>query len=317
YKRVSMKIKILKILREKKDYVSGEMLSKQLAISREAVWKNISLLKRYGYLIEAKKGKGYKLIAKSKLLLPWEIQDGLDTEFIGKKIIHKMSIDSTQDLAISIADKEEEGTVIIAEEQRRGRGRRGRVWHAPKGGIWFSLILKPEIEPWRVTLLPLAVGLAITDTIAMLGIKATLKWPNDVMINDRKVSGILLDMSSEQDKINYIVIGIGINANIDNPSRYAYNATSLKDELKRDIDRIDFMRRLLKNIEKRYMQLDDEQLLEDYKKRCITLNKRVKVRSFDEEYDADAVNIDRDGSLIVVLDDNSIRRVFAGDVSIR
>ncbi|GIU72176.1 MAG: bifunctional ligase/repressor BirA [Candidatus Nitrosocaldaceae archaeon] len=310
-------VRILEILKNREGYVSGEELSKELGISREAVWKNILLLKRYGYVIEAKKGKGYKLIAKSKLLLTWEIQDGLDTEFIGKKIIHKMSIDSTQDLAISIADKEEEGTIIIAEEQRRGRGRRGRVWHAPKGGIWFSLILKPEIEPWRATLLPLAVGLAITDTIAMLGLEATLKWPNDVMINDRKVSGILLDMSSEQDKINYIVIGIGINANIDNPSRYADNATSLKDELKRDIDRIDFMRRLLKNIEKRYMQLDDEQLLEDYKKRCITLNKRVKVRSFDEEYDADAVNIDRDGSLIVVLDDNSIRRVFAGDVSIR
>ena len=307
-----MKVKILKLLKEHKGYLSGENLSRELSISRAAVWKNISALRRYGYEIEAKKGKGYRLKRESDLLLPWEIQDGLKTKFIGKKIIHKMSIDSTQDLALEIAKEAEEGTVIIAEEQRRGRGRRGRRWYAPRGGIWFSIILKPDIEPWRATLMPLAVGLAITDSLIRLGLDAKLKWPNDVIVN-KKIAGILLDMSSEQDKINYIVIGVGINANIKRLN--VPDATSIQKELRNKIDRTSFMKYLLKDIEDRYLEEPDK-ILKDYKERCITLNKRIRVRSFNEEYNADAVNIDTDGSLIVMLDDNSIRRVFAGDVSI-
>lgn len=311
-----MNLQILKILKESKGYVSGEMLSNQLCISREAVWKTISLLRRYGYEIEAKKGLGYKLKKVSNLLLPWEIQDGLDTKFIGKKIIHKMRIGSTQELALEIAQKEDEGTIIIAEEQSRGRGRMRRRWYAPRDGIWFSLILKPNFEPSRATLLSLAVGLAVTDSLIKLDLDAKLKWPNDVIVNNKKIAGILLDMSSEQDKINYIVIGVGINANIDVNKLREFNATSIKDELKRDIDRVSFMRDLLQNIEYRYLEEEDK-LLQDYKNRCLTLNKRVVVRAFDEEYEGDAINIDRDGSLIIILDNNTIRRVFAGDVSIR
>ncbi len=308
-----MNTRILKILKDRREYISGVMLSKELSISREAIWKNISLLRRYGYEIEARKGRGYKLKKVSKLLLPWEIQDGLDTRFVGKKIIHKISINSTQDLALELTDKEDEGTVIIAEAQKRGRGRRGRVWNAPRGGIWFSLILKPNIEPWKATRLPLAIGLAITDVLIKLGLDAKLKWPNDVVVN-KKIAGVLLDMSSEQDKINYIVIGVGINANIDADKLGIEYATSIKDELGHEIDRTAFMRELLKVIEDRY--LEEDKLLEDYKSRCITLNRRVRIRSFDEEYEADAINIDEDGSLIVMLDNNCIRRIFAGDVSI-
>ena len=311
-------LRILSILKASKGYVSGEYLSKELRVSREAIWKSISLLRRYGYDIQSKKGKGYMLKNTSRLLLAWEIKDGLNTRFIGKDIIHKDVIDSTQDLALRIADKAKEGTIIIAEEQRKGRGRLGRAWIAPRGGIWFSLILKPKLSLSYITLLPLTIGLGVADALKSFGLDAKLKWPNDVMIKDKKVAGILLDVSSEIDAINYAIIGIGINANVDIDYLKGLRATSIKHELGYEIDRIRFMQVLLKAIEDRYMQLykDRDGLLEEYKRLCITLNSRVKVTSNDEQYNADAIEIDSDGSLIVMLDNNTIRRVHSGDVSI-
>ncbi len=313
-------IKILNILKKSREYISGEELSNELNITREAVWKNISLLRRYGYVISAKKGKGYRLEKGTDLLLSWEIQDGLETKFIGRHIIHKMRIDSTQDLAIKYANKYEEGTVIIAEEQAKGRGRVGREWYSPKGGIWFSIILKPSIELTRITLLPLAVGLAIIDALATLNLTPKLKWPNDVMLDCKKVAGILLDMSSEMDRVNYVVVGVGINANMNIEEIKVYgDVTTLRHVIGHDIDRIQFMRMLLRCIEERYLEFIDNpsKIIDDYKARCITLNTRVRVKYLDEEFDGDAINIDDDGSLIVMLDNNTIRRIVAGEVSIR
>ncbi len=310
-----MSIRVLDILREHhNDYISGAELSIRLGISREAVWKSINRLKRYGYKIESKKGIGYRLVANSKLLLPWEIKKGLNTKFIGKEIIHKITLDSTQDLALKIAERKPEGTVIIAEEQTKGKGRLGREWYSPQGGIWFSLILKPRIELWNITLLPLAIGLAIADPLTKLNLDVRLKWPNDLVINNKKVAGILLDVSAEEAKINYIVIGVGINANIEDDRLLELNATSIKRELGYEIDRVKLMQDILRSIEYRYEHFNE--CLDDYKARCITLNKRVKVKTLNEEFVGDAVNIDTDGSLIIVLDDNSIRRVFSSEVSL-
>ncbi len=310
-----MSIRVLDILREHhNDYISGAELSIRLGISREAIWKSINRLKRYGYKIESKKGIGYRLVANSKLLLPWEIKKGLNTKFIGKEIIHKITLDSTQDLALKIAERKPEGAVIIAEEQTKGKGRLGREWYSPQGGIWFSLILKPKIELWNITLLPLAIGLAIADPLTKLNLDVRLKWPNDLVINNKKVAGILLDVSAEETKINYIVIGVGINVNIDDDRLLELNATSIKRELGYEIDRVKLMQDILSSIEYRYEHFNE--CLDDYKARCITLNKRVKVKTLSEEFVGDAVNIDTDGSLIIVLDDNSIRRVFSSEVSL-
>ncbi len=309
-----MSIKVLDILKEQDNYISGVELSTRLGISRGALWKSINRLKRYGYKIESKKGIGYRLIESSKLLLPWEIRRDLNTKFIGREIIHKTVLNSTQDLALKIAEIKPEGTVIIGEEQLKGKGRFGREWYSPQGGIWFSLILKPKIELWEITLLPLSIGLAIADPLVKLGLNAMLKWPNDLIINNKKIAGILLDISAEENKVNYIVIGIGINANIDNNRLLDLNATSIKIELGYEIDRIKLMRDILRSIEYRYERFNE--CLDDYKRRCITLNKRVKVRTINEEFEGDAINIDNDGSLIVMLDNNSIRRVFSSEVSI-
>jgi len=309
-----MSIRVLDILREHNDYISGAELSIRLGISREAIWKSINRLKRYGYKIESKKGIGYRLVANSKLLLPWEIKNGLNTKFIGKEIIHKITLDSTQDLALKIAERKPEGTVIIAEEQAKGKGRFGKEWYSPQGGIWFSLILKPKTELWNITLLPLAIGVAIADSLTKLNLDVRLKWPNDLVINNKKVAGILLDVSAEEAKVNYIVIGVGINANIDDDRLLGLNATSIKMELGYEIDRVKLTQDILRSIEYRYEHFDE--CLNDYKARCITLNRRVNVKTLSEEFVGDAVNIDTDGSLIIVLDDNSIRRVFSSEVSL-
>jgi BirA family biotin operon repressor/biotin-[acetyl-CoA-carboxylase] ligase len=309
-----MSIRVLDILREHNDYISGAELGIRLGISREAIWKSINRLKRYGYKIESKKGIGYRLVANSKLLLPWEIKNGLNTKFIGKEIIHKITLDSTQDLALKIAERKPEGTVIIAEEQAKGKGRFGKEWYSPQGGIWFSLILKPKTELWNITLLPLAIGVAIADSLTKLNLDVRLKWPNDLVINNKKVAGILLDVSAEEAKVNYIVIGVGINANIDDDRLLGLNATSIKMELGYEIDRVKLTQDILRSIEYRYEHFDE--CLNDYKARCITLNRRVNVKTLSEEFVGDAVNIDTDGSLIIVLDDNSIRRVFSSEVSL-
>lgn len=301
------------------NYISGEDLSKELGVSRASIWKSISTLRRYGYVISSRKGIGYKLDKRSNLLLPWEVKSGLNTKFIGKEIIHRLRLESTQDLAMSIAKRAEEGTVVIAEEQSKGRGRIDRRWSSPAGGIWFSLILKPKIELEKITVLPLSMGLAIVDSLAEIGLDAKLKWPNDVMINGKKIAGILIEFTSEIDSIDAIVIGIGINANIKKEELGIDNATTLIEEFKHEVDRVDLMKRMLSNIEKRYIQFlnKEESIIEDYKSKCITLKKRVIVRYMEEEFNADALDVDENGALLVMLDNNTTRRIIAGDVSIR
>ncbi|MEM2856802.1 MAG: biotin--[acetyl-CoA-carboxylase] ligase [Candidatus Nitrosocaldaceae archaeon] len=312
---------ILRVLERlsSENYISGEDLSKELGVSRASIWKSISTLRRYGYVIPSRKGIGYKLEKRSNLLLPWEVKHGLNTKFIGKEIIHRLRLESTQDLAMSIAKRAEEGTVVIAEEQSKGRGRIDRRWSSPAGGIWFSLILKPKIELEKITILPLSIGLAIVDSLAELGLDAKLKWPNDVMINEKKIAGILIEFTSEIDSIDAIVIGIGINVNIKKEELGIEDATTLMEEFKHEVDRVDLMKRVLNNIEKRYIQFlnKEERIIEDYKSKCITLKKRVIVRYMEEEFNADALDVDENGALLVMLDNNTTRRIIAGDVSIR
>ncbi|MEM3366130.1 MAG: biotin--[acetyl-CoA-carboxylase] ligase, partial [Candidatus Methanomethyliaceae archaeon] len=195
-------------------FVSGQRIANELGVSRTAVFKRIQQLRKLGYNIEAIRRKGYRLVPRFDGLLPLEIKVRLKTRLFGKEIITLDSIESTQIYMGKLAEKgAPEGTVVIALEQTRGKGRMNRVWSSPRGGLWFSLLLRPSMPPKELHKLTLLFGVAIVTALKTFGIKASLKWPNDVLIDQRKVCGILLEASTETDRVDYIIAGIGINVN--------------------------------------------------------------------------------------------------------
>ena len=199
--------KILQALRESSDYISGEMLSQKLSISRVSIWKHVHSLQQEGYILEASP-KGYRLVSSPDLLLPYEFP-GWEG-----KIHHFTELVSTMDVARELAKGgAEEGTIIIAETQSQGKGRLGREWLSPKGGIYFTIILRPKISPAYAPRINLMAAVAVAKTIGRLfGLKAELKWPNDVLIEGKKACGILAEIDAEIDKVNSVNLGIGINA---------------------------------------------------------------------------------------------------------
>ena len=204
-----MKAKILKLLKESgNDFLSGEKICEELGVSRAAIWKHIKLIKEEGYEIEAISRKGYRIISSPDILTFEEIKDFLSTKYIGKNIIYYDSIGSTNSIAKKLAESgEKHGTVIISEEQTMGRGRLGRSWISPKyKGIWMSIILRPNVVTENISQITLIGAAAVQKAIMKMGIKTSIKWPNDIVLNSRKVCGILTEMSGEIDHINYLVM---------------------------------------------------------------------------------------------------------------
>ena len=302
-----MKGQLLKALQERSDYLSGETLSEQLGVSRVSIWKHIHSLKEDGYVIEAS-SRGYRLISSPDLLLPYEFPD------LEQKIHYFPAIGSTMDAARELAKRgAKEGTIVIAEAQTRGRGRLSREWLSPEGGIYFTIILRPRISPAYAPRINLMVAVAVAATIRkLLGLKAELKWPNDVLIEGRKVCGILAEIDAETDVINFVNVGIGINANTSIP-QFEKTATSLKDALGREISRKDFLRSLLVEIERRQPLLMKVDLLEEWKKLSATLKKDVRIMSLGEEVLGQAIDIDATGALILKGKDGSLKTVLVGD----
>ena len=224
------------------EYLSGQDLSDVLKISRVAVWKHIKKIQTLGYKIESKQKLGYRLVNNTEKLLPWEIIRNLKTEVLGKRVYYFEEIDSTQNFAQKIAfDKKEDGTIIIAEKQTAGRGRLDRKWTSPKGGVWFSLIIHPKFDVSSSTLVPIAGAVALSKSIkSILGIETSLKWPNDITLNRKKVAGMLVDASFQANSIDYMILGIGINFDIDakklekrlktSPNFYGVNSLRKKDD---------------------------------------------------------------------------------------
>jgi BirA family transcriptional regulator, biotin operon repressor / biotin---[acetyl-CoA-carboxylase] ligase len=260
------------------------------------------------------------------------LKDHLHTSFIGKRVMSYKCVKSTQDVAISLAEREKEnvhGLVVIAESQKQGRGRHGKEWISPYGGIWLSIvILHPKIQANCISLLPLVTALVVRDTIdERTGLNAKLKWPNDVVINEKKVSGILLDAATEQERILYAIIGIGLNANVDitkdkNISNFdSIEMTSLKNQLSgRSIDRMKFTQLLLEKLEMEYLEferVDPDVTVTKLKKRLDTLGNWVVVNHLDEVFSGLAIDIDRMGCLVVKHHDNLIKRVSSENASIR
>ncbi len=301
--------RILQVLRDKCQSVSGDDISRQVGVSRSAISNHMLDLRRHGYVIESS-NRGYRLVSSPDLLLPCEFPSH------EHRIHYFPEIGSTMDPARDLArEGVDDGTIVIAEAQTRGRGRLSREWLSPRGGIYFTVILRPGITPPHAPLANLMASVAVATSIRELyGLKAAVKWPNDVLIGGKKVCGILAEMESGTSVVQFINVGIGINANTEVPE-FAETATSLKEALGRDISRQEFLRALLLEIDRRTESLTDMSMLEEWKDLSATLNRDVRIAASDGEIAGLAVDIDRTGALILRQTDGSLRKVVAGDCS--
>jgi BirA family biotin operon repressor/biotin-[acetyl-CoA-carboxylase] ligase len=312
-----LKFLILDNLKRGEGYVSGEELAHRLKITRQSLWKHISKLQEKGYEIVAVPHLGYRLISSPDKLYPWEIACGLQTKFIGRRIYHFEETSSTQDIAWRLGLKNlGEGTLVVSERQKKGRGRLYREWFSPYGGIYFSLILKPDFIlineiPQIALLASLGCVYGIKEAT---GLQCSLKWPNDILIAEKKVGGILCELSAEQDRINFIILGVGINVNTRVlPSQ----ATSLFLSTKRKFCRILILQRVLEQIEILYDRAKNKgfsSILEEWEKFSFLWGKRIKVNILDRKIEGEAVGIDSKGYLLLRIDSGSVEKVSAGDV---
>ena len=319
-----MREKILKvILDNEKEFISGEELSKKLVISRTAIWKHIRILRSQGYNIESVNKKGYRLVDEpTDLLNPQNIYRNLKTKFIGKNVLHFETIDSTNDYAKKIGNELRDGSVIISEEQTKGKGRLGRVWESKAGeGIWMSIILKPNIIPNKAPFITLIAGASIVKALNILGVDAKIKWPNDITINNKKLSGILTELSAEIERVNYIVVGIGMNVkDTDFEEELKDKATSLYKE-NYNVSRIDIVKEILCQFEKLYLDYiekdDKKEVLDICRQYSAIINKEIYVIKNDQKELVDCIGINEEGNLIIKNKDGKLEEIMSGEVSIR
>jgi BirA family biotin operon repressor/biotin-[acetyl-CoA-carboxylase] ligase len=318
--------KIITLLKShQSEFFSGEKISKSLHLSRTAVWKNIKKLQSLGYRIESKPKTGYKLYFGTRLLLPWEISDGLQTDIIGRKIYYFDTIDSTQNFALKLSQKPyENGSVVIAERQTKGRGRLNRKWASPKGGIWLSVLLRPNFELSLTSLFPMITSLALCIAIEKtLKIKPEIKWPNDLTLKGKKVVGILIDVAIESNKIDYLVIGVGINFRISpdkisklvKNKRRNYEITTLVKE-NQDGNPVELIQQFLFELEQMYNHVISNSIGEIRKKwtkRSSTIGKNVIATTTTGLLKGRAVGIDETGALLL-SNKGKIQRLLAGDI---
>ncbi|HEX9677233.1 biotin--[acetyl-CoA-carboxylase] ligase [Nitrososphaera sp.] len=318
-------VEFLDLLKANADYSSGQSLARKAGISRSAVWKHIRRLRRLGYRIESLHGKGYRLESATENPVPWELARVLKTSFVGKNIIYRESTQSTQSLAIALAEKPgSHGAAVIAEQQTGGRGRLKRKWLSPMGGIWISVILKPSIPTAASTMLPFVAAVAVCDAVReATDLDATLKWPNDVMVKGKKVAGILLDLSAEADAVNYAVIGIGINANVDTKKLHLEREgrpaiTSLSDELGHDVNRLHLTRLLLEKLEQYVVLLEEKgsvTIVALWRKRTDMLGRQASVVQQNKVISGMAKDVGDDGSLVLATAAGDVN-VVSGDVTV-
>lgn len=317
--------KILTLLRQNRgQFISGQAVSMQLNISRAAVWKHIHFLRERGYIIHAIPRRGYRLFSVPDLLIPGEIKHGLNTTSFGREIICFKSLDSTNREVYSLAEKgAPEGTVVIAEEQTDGRGRRGRSWHsASQKGLWFSVLLRP-VEKSPVEMAPLTAVAAAVIAAGLrktAGLPVSVKWPNDLFINGRKTGGILAEIKTEPEQVCFVVVGIGLNINhvaADFPPELSATATSFMIEANRCFNRADICRVLLQELEEGYNLFIREGFAPFYdlwKNHNITLGRQVSVRLGNKNVCGLASDIDKEGALIIEGTDKEKHRFTYGEI---
>ena len=318
---------ILQLLRDHStEFLSGEEICRHLRVSRTAVWKRVQKLRALGYEIEASTRSGYRLIGSPDLLTPSEIKPLLKTKWIGKTIHHFDTLDSTNTKAYQLAQEgAEEGEVVIAESQEKGKGRLGRQWFSPPFlNLYLSVILRPKISPHQASLITLMAAVAAANAIREFsGLLPLIKWPNDILLRDRKVAGLLNEMHSEMDRIHFVILGIGVNLNMDEKAfskEIQTVATSLRIEMGQTVSRKVFLQSLLQALERWYsifLKEGNDVLLEAWRDWAQIKGRRVKVTSFGETFVGAAIDVDSDGALILETEDGKRRRVVAGDVEYR
>lgn len=317
--------KILSVLRTMSgNYVSGEELSKDAGISRAAIWKHVEELRAEGYEIEASPHLGYRLIHVPDRLIPQEVKWHLGTKIIGRQILSYKKVDSTNDVAYSLAEKGvRDGSIVFAEEQSSGKGRLGRKWISPaKGGIYMSCVLRPAILPNEMARITLMAAVAVAKAIRFkTGLPAVIKWPNDILVNNKKVCGILTEMKAEQDKVDFVVVGIGLNVNTPAGS-LPKGASSLKEELSKtssrhDLTRLELAQSILENIEASYVKLEEDGfgiILDEWKHLSMMIGSAVRIVQQNRSFTGQVYDVDSDGALLVRRQTGLIEKVSSGDV---
>ena len=341
-----MKAEMIRLLRESKDYISGQELCDRFQVSRTAIWKIINQLKEEGYVIEAKQNKGYQLLAAPDSMEAYELKSRIRTKWAGREVSYKKETGSTNIDCKQLAGQgAPHGTLAVAEAQISGRGRRGKSWQSPAGtSIYMSLLCRPDFSPDKAPMLTLIMGLSVAEAVsAYTGLPTKIKWPNDVVVNGKKICGILteMEMGLETKEIQYLVIGVGINVNngfvemersgnLEEARRETFPeelqnmATSLFLELEgkpKRLFRAELVQYVMEAFEKNYElfleTLDLSQLKERYNEYLVSRNAAVKVLDPKGEYEGMAKEIDADGDLLVETEHGEAKKVYAGEVSVR
>lgn len=320
-----MKSSILALLRERGDYVSGQELCERFGVSRTAVWKAVGQLKKEGYRIDAAQNRGYLLTEDKELFGQYELESRLDTRWAGHPVTcYDVAASTNLQAKIDAENGAGHGTLVVADMQTAGRGRRGRAWSSPPGtNVYFSLILKPEIAPDLASMLTPVMGLAVAEGIRRTcGAKAMIKWPNDVVVGGKKVCGILAEMSVERDFIHYIVIGVGINVGLQEfPEDVAATAGCLQGACGKKVSRAELVANVMRIFEECYDIFKGKGnlsgLLERYERLLVNCGREVRILDPKGEFQGIARGINELGELLVEQTDGSLQNVYAGEVSVR
>lgn len=320
-----MKTEILKILKQCNGFVSGQDLCEQFQVSRTAVWKMIKQLQQEGCRIEAVRNKGYRLLLVADVMTEAEIGSQIQTRWLGRCLKYFEVIDSTNTKAKQLAEQgAEEGLLVVADSQQSGKGRRGKSWSSPPGeNIFMSFVLRPDLPPQCAPMITLLAGLAVAGGIRKLtGLKAEIKWPNDIVVQGQKVCGILTEMSAELEQIHYVVTGIGINVNTDCfPAEIAKTATSIRLQTGEMTSRSQLIAVILSEFEQYYqlfLQTNDMSLLKaEYQAMLVNKNRQILVTGPGHKQQGLCLGINDKGELLMEGPDGQVKEVMAGEVSVR
>ncbi|MFP4392140.1 MAG: biotin--[acetyl-CoA-carboxylase] ligase [Desulfohalobiaceae bacterium] len=308
---------------QEKGQASGQELARWVQVSRNAVWKHIHKLQKEGYPVQSISGRGYVLHPDPDLLLPLKIRSGLETSILGKEIICRRELDSTQTLARSLAQKgASQGLLVLAERQRTGRGRLDRSWSSPAGNIYLSCLLRPGIELFRTPQIPLLAGVAVARALNRhLGLNCRLKWPNDLLYLGQKLGGILAEVSAEADRIQYLILGLGLNVNAriqDLDPQVREIATSLSLSLDQHIPRLPLLQQILLSLEEEYNEFLSQgfgKIRQQWLQMNCTLGREVAFCRDRSKISGLALDLDDTGGLQVKLASGQVTTLQAGDIS--
>jgi BirA family transcriptional regulator, biotin operon repressor / biotin---[acetyl-CoA-carboxylase] ligase len=308
------------------EFLSGQHLAELIGCTRTAVWKHVEELRKEGFVLEAVRRKGYRIMKVPEKITSNEVRLGLQTKRLGQEIYYEETIESTQKVALRLSmDGAKEGTVVIAEEQTVGRGRLNRQWYSPKyTGVWMSIILRPNLPPQKAPQLTLITAVAVVQAIeSVTSLQPEIKWPNDILINGKKVTGILTELQAESDRINSVIIGIGMNVNQSieiYPEELRTIATSLYIESGKKVNRAELIRAVFTNLESLYdLYLQEgfypiKLLWESY---AVSIGKVITARMIQGNIYGKALGITDDGVLMLEDEQGKIHRIYSADIELQ